>query len=67
MLKKNMEKFWSSFDALNSDFTKYIDNWKDIAFYNELNISPYGKFDSNEYVKAIVVTDTKKAINKNHK
>ena len=44
------------FDALNKDFVNYIDKWKDIRFYNNLEFEAYSYFDGIEYIKAEVKT-----------
>ena len=54
--EKNPDDLWKMFDALNKDFVNYIDKWKDIRFYNNLEFEAYSYFDGIEYIKAEVKT-----------
>lgn len=54
--EKNPDDLWKMFDALNEDFVNYIDKWKDIRFYNNLEFKAYSYFDGIEYIKAEVKT-----------
>ena len=54
--EKNPDDLWKMFDALNKDFVNYIDKWKDIRFYNNLEFEAYSYFDGIEYIKAELKT-----------
>lgn len=56
-LEKTSEEFFKTFDAINKDITKYIKNWKDIEYYNNIKFKPYKIFENTgEIVRAIIET-----------
>ena len=59
--ENSIDDLWKSFDALNKDFVNYIDNWKDIKYYNNLKFDAYSCFDKSQYVKAIIKTYLKES------
>ena len=46
--RKNIKKeeFWKNMDAINDDMKKYIENWKDIQYYNIVQLIPYHTMDN---------------------
>lgn len=58
---KNIDEneFWSTMDALNLDIKRYIKNWVDISWYNELPFIP-GHFGDNieERIQAMKTSGT---------
>lgn len=43
---KEVEDFFKTFDAINEDITRYIEQWQDIRFYNNIKFKPYKFFES---------------------
>ena len=51
------EMFWAHMDAITSDLTRYINNWKDIRYYNFLIFRPYKFFENTkELMSAVLVS-----------
>lgn len=55
--KDTPEMFWSHMDAITSDLARYINNWKDIRYYNFLIFCPYKFFENTkELMSAVLVS-----------
>lgn len=56
--EKGYKQFWATMDVIILDLKKYINNWRDIQYYNYLVFRPYKFFDDpNELRKAIVTSE----------